>query len=105
MPIYEYYCKQCKAVHEVVQRIVEPPLESCPVCRSSKVRKLVSRSSFQLKGSGWYATDYAKSSGSNGNGVGKSNGAAAKPAETSSDSGTDSVKPAAPSSDTPAKND
>ncbi|MCZ7585764.1 MAG: zinc ribbon domain-containing protein [Deltaproteobacteria bacterium] len=69
MPIYEYFCADCNDVHEVSQRISEGSLVSCPKCSSPKVRKLISQSSFQLKGSGWYTTDYARTSTpSNGNG-------------------------------------
>ena len=57
MPIYEYACPKC-GQFEVTQRITEEPLKKCPTCKS-KVRKLISSTSFQLKGSGWYATDYA----------------------------------------------
>ena len=57
MPIYEYKCNKCGVV-EVMQRITEAPLKKCPNCKS-KVERMVSRSSFVLKGSGWYATDYA----------------------------------------------
>ncbi|MBF6559998.1 MAG: zinc ribbon domain-containing protein [Candidatus Binataceae bacterium] len=59
MPIYEYECAKC-GVFEVTQRITENPLKKCPTCKS-KVERILSRSSFILKGSGWYATDYAKS--------------------------------------------
>lgn len=58
MPIYEYECPKC-GQFEVTQRITEDALKKCPTCKS-KVRKLISNTSFQLKGSGWYATDYAK---------------------------------------------
>src|SRR5215468_4500753 len=57
MPIYEYKCNKCGVV-EVMQRITEAPLRKCPNCKG-KVERMVSRSSFVLKGSGWYATDYA----------------------------------------------
>jgi putative FmdB family regulatory protein len=57
MPIYEYQCARC-GTFEVSQRITDAPLASCPKCRG-KVTKLISQSSFQLKGSGWYVTDYA----------------------------------------------
>src|SRR5262245_32241770 len=60
MPIYEYMCPKC-GEFEVTQRITEDPLKKCPTCKS-KVRKLISNTSFQLKGSGWYVTDYAKKS-------------------------------------------
>ncbi|MBE3602457.1 zinc ribbon domain-containing protein [bacterium] len=61
MPIYEYNCAKC-GVFEVTQRITENPLRKCPTCKG-KVERIVSRTSFILKGSGWYATDYAKSGG------------------------------------------
>jgi putative FmdB family regulatory protein len=57
MPIYEYACEKC-GTFEVSQRITEKPLRRCPTCKG-KVRKLISSTSFQLKGSGWYVTDYA----------------------------------------------
>ena len=57
MPIYEYRCPKC-GVFEVSQRITEQPLARCPTCKG-KVSKLISSTSFTLKGSGWYATDYA----------------------------------------------
>jgi putative FmdB family regulatory protein len=66
MPIYEYECTSCCNVFEVFQRMTENPLTACPDC-SGSVKKLVSRSSFQLKGSGWYADGYSsKSSGGGG---------------------------------------
>ncbi len=61
MPIYEYECIDCGEHVETMQKINDKPLTSCPSC-SGKVRKLVSNCSFQLKGSGWYVTDYAKKS-------------------------------------------
>jgi putative FmdB family regulatory protein len=61
MPIYEYECAKC-GEFEVTQRITDDPLKRCPTCRS-KVRKLISNTSFQLKGSGWYVTDYARKDG------------------------------------------
>ncbi len=57
MPIYEYRCRRC-GQFEMMQRITDDALTRCPTCRS-KVTKLISNTSFQLKGSGWYATDYA----------------------------------------------
>ncbi|MGH9895207.1 MAG: FmdB family zinc ribbon protein [bacterium] len=62
MPIYEYQCQKC-GTFEVNQRITESPVRRCPSCKG-KVTKLISQTSFHLKGSGWYATDYA----SKGNG-------------------------------------
>jgi putative FmdB family regulatory protein len=61
MPIYEYDCGTC-GTFEVTQRITDKPLRRCPTCKG-KVRKLISSTSFQLKGSGWYVTDYAAKDG------------------------------------------
>ena len=58
MPIYEYKCEKC-GTFETTQRITEKPLSKCPTCRG-KVKKLISNTSFQLKGTGWYITDYAR---------------------------------------------
>ncbi len=62
MPIYEYECEGCHKVFEVTQKMSDPPLKKHADCGSKKVKKLISRSSFQLKGSGWYVTDYANKS-------------------------------------------
>ncbi len=62
MPIYEYQCDHC-GVFEVSQRITEDPLKKCPTC-NGKVRRLISSTSFLLKGNGWYATDYGRSKSS-----------------------------------------
>jgi len=61
MPIYEYKCSQCAKKLEIIQRVSDPPLQSCPDC-SGKLEKLLSQSSFHLKGTGWYVTDYARKS-------------------------------------------
>ncbi|MDF1553385.1 MAG: zinc ribbon domain-containing protein [Deferrisomatales bacterium] len=58
MPIYEYHCTACDENFEVSRKITEGPLAACPSCHG-KVEKLISQSSFVLKGSGWYKTDYA----------------------------------------------
>jgi putative FmdB family regulatory protein len=57
MPIYEYKCKKCGKEFEVFQRMTDPVVKSCGSCKGP-VQKLVSMSSFHLKGSGWYVTDY-----------------------------------------------
>ena len=59
MPLYEYECTQCGAVEEALQKFSDKPLTQCAQC-NGKLRKLISSSSFHLKGSGWYVTDYAK---------------------------------------------
>ena len=58
MPIYEYKCRKC-GLFEITQKITDKSLERCPTCRG-KITKLISNTSFQLKGSGWYITDYAR---------------------------------------------
>lgn len=62
MPIYEYECKKCGNVQEVLQKFSDSPLSTCRHC-SGELHKLISQSSFHLKGSGWYVTDYAGKSG------------------------------------------
>lgn len=57
MPIYEYQCSKCGGKFEVLQGIADPEIRKCKFC-SGTVSKLMSLTSFQLKGSGWYVTDY-----------------------------------------------
>ena len=101
MPIYEYTCKQC-GNFEIIQRITEAPLKKCPTC-GSRVAKLISRSAFHLKGSGWYATDYGKN-GANPSKTddSKSTTSETKTSETkeNSSSGTSSASSSAPTSTT-----
>lgn len=63
MPIYEYICKRCEKRFELFQKISEKPKKVCSECGGG-LEKLVSSSAFHLKGTGWYATDYAKKSSS-----------------------------------------
>ncbi len=73
MPVYEYECPACEKVIEVQQRISDDPLSTCPEC-GGEVKKLVSMSSFHLKGGGWYSDGYSSASNGNGNGSNGSNG-------------------------------
>lgn len=57
MPIYEYVCEKCSHHLEIMQKMSDNPLTKCPECKG-KLEKIFSQTSFQLKGSGWYATDY-----------------------------------------------
>ena len=59
MPIYEYLCDKCAHEFEAEQRITDDPIRTCPQCRSRKVRRLISQTSFVLKGSGWYSDLYS----------------------------------------------
>jgi putative FmdB family regulatory protein len=67
MPIYEYECEGCGQKIEVFQKMGEPPLERCEACQGRLV-KLISNCSFQLKGTGWYLTDYKKKGSEEGKG-------------------------------------
>jgi putative FmdB family regulatory protein len=58
MPIYEYRCQSCGKEMEATQRIVDPPLTECPACHKPALERLISATSFQLKGSGWYKDGY-----------------------------------------------
>jgi putative FmdB family regulatory protein len=96
MPIYEYKCQKCGVV-EVMQRITEEPLRRCPHCKG-KVERLLSRSSFILKGSGWYATDYARKGTSSASTAastsGSTNGASANGSSTPSEPSSKAPEPA-----------
>src|SRR5687768_3197287 len=93
MPIYEYQCAKC-GTFEVSQRITEKPLGKCPTCKG-KVKKLISNTSFQLKGTGWYITDYARK----GNGEPKTD----KPAAESKSEPKSDSKKESPSTESSAK--
>lgn len=60
MPIYEYICNDCGKEFEVMQKFSDQPIKACVHCSGKKVEKLISRSSFVLKGGGWGATNYTK---------------------------------------------
>ena len=100
MPIYEYECKKCGRVTEALQGFNDPPLKKCKYCKTGKLEKLISLSSFQLTGTGWYSTDYAKGPGisphSNDLGTAK-DGADSKDQKETSDAPKES-KPASDSS-------
>ncbi|HWH76339.1 MAG TPA: zinc ribbon domain-containing protein [Candidatus Binatus sp.] len=84
MPIYEYQCQKCGTI-EVTQRITEKPLAKCPTCKS-KVKKLISNTSFQLKGTGWYITDYARKGQTNGESKSDNSSKSASSSESKSES-------------------
>ncbi len=86
MPIYEYACGGCGNEFETEQRITEDPVKTCPRCRSRKVKRLISQTSFLLKGGGWYADLYSSKSG-----TGKPDGSESEGSkEAPSDSGSGS---------------
>jgi putative FmdB family regulatory protein len=63
MPLYEYACAECGHQLEARQKMSDPPLKICPKCGDESLERLVSRSSFALKGSGWYADGYGATGG------------------------------------------
>ncbi len=73
MPIYAYRCTACGHAKDVLQKISDPVLTTCPACGEQSFEKQLTAAGFQLKGSGWYATDF------------KGGGASAKPADAKSD--------------------
>lgn len=81
MPIYEYRCGSCGFQKEYLQKISDPLLTTCPECNKETFSKMLSAAGFQLKGSGWYVTDF-KNGGSGG---------AAKPAASGGESKSDSA--------------
>ena len=103
MPIYAYKCESCGFAKDVLQKMSDAPLEVCPACAKTSFTKQVTAAGFQLKGSGWYATDFKGSgaatttpaqSSEAGSAAPASEPAAAKPAATP----TPGAAPAASSS-------
>jgi putative FmdB family regulatory protein len=92
MPIYEYVCEKCGNHIELLQKVGDAPPQKCTKCKKGKMEKIFSRTSFQLKGSGWYASDYAKSP-------------ASSKGETKSESKTETKAEKAPESKTEKKSE
>lgn len=83
MPIYEYQCSNCHHQFDAIQKISDEPLKECPECHKDTAVKLVSAAGFQLKGTGWYATDFKNKN---------NNTSSSKPTETAPASTTDTTK-------------
>lgn len=94
MPIYEYRCRKCGHEFETLQRIGARPLRKCPEC-SGRLEKLISRTSFQLKGDGWFAEGYSKQPG----GKSKDKGKTSEPAKKSEKSEKSDPAPSKSSKD------
>jgi len=94
MPLYEYQCDSCGARFERIQKFSDPLVETCPTC-GGVVKKLLSSPAFHLKGSGWYATDYARKSEGSGSSA-KGEGSSKEGASEAGSGGKD-----APSKDSP----
>lgn len=80
MPIYAYQCESCGHAKDVLQKISDAPLTDCPACGASSFKKRITAAGFQLKGSGWYVTDFRGGSG----GESASTPAASEPSSTPS---------------------
>jgi putative FmdB family regulatory protein len=100
MPLYEYACRNCGHQFEARQKMSDDPIKTCPNCQQDTVERLVSRSSFALKGSGWYADGYG--GGAGGSDATKSEtkkeATPQTKTETKSDAPKAESKPAAPES-------
>jgi putative FmdB family regulatory protein len=96
MPIYAYKCESCGHAKDVLQKIADAPLTDCPACGAASFKKQITAAGFQLKGSGWYATDFKNGGGSSGTSA-PAVGTAAGAAESSTaSSDTPSAAPATP---------
>jgi putative FmdB family regulatory protein len=93
MPLYEYECDACGHRFEVIQKFSDAPIDKCPACGST-VHKMQSAPAFHLKGTGWYATDYAKS-GSTADSKGGKDGKKSE-GQSGAESGSGGDKPASP---------
>jgi putative FmdB family regulatory protein len=90
MPIYAYKCGSCGHAKDVLQKVSDAPLTVCPACGADSFSKQITAAGFQLKGSGWYATDFRGGSSP----APAADKAGAKPAEKSSDAGKGDSAPA-----------
>lgn len=103
MPIYAYKCESCGHSKDVLQKISDAPLTECPACHASTFRKQITAAGFQLKGSGWYVTDF-RGGNSGGNGASAGTSAPATAPASGGDAGASSA-PAESSSASTTKSD
>ncbi|MBL0719053.1 zinc ribbon domain-containing protein [Piscinibacter sp. Jin2] len=101
MPIYAYRCEACGHAQDVLQKISDPLLSTCPACGAEAYRKQVTAAGFQLKGSGWYVTDFRNGSSAAAPAAAPAAGGAAATA-TASASPAAAAPAAAPASDSAA---
>lgn len=94
MPIYAYRCSSCGHAKDVLQKLSDAPLTTCPACGAESFGKQLTAAGFQLKGSGWYATDF-KGGGAAATSAAATGAAAASASDTAS-SGSESSASAAP---------
>ena len=102
MPIYEYRCLDCSHQFELMQKFSDPPAETCPTC-SGTVQKLISRSAFHLKGSGWYVTDYGRNGSTNDKAASQDGSTESSDTKGSDTKGSDTKSSDTKSSDTTSK--
>lgn len=99
MPIYAYKCESCGHAKDVLQKVSDAPLTDCPACGAQTFRKQLTAAGFQLKGSGWYVTDFRGGSGGSSAAAGTASAPAAAAAESTpaaSDSTSSSSSAATP---------
>jgi putative FmdB family regulatory protein len=101
MPVYEYICKACDHEFEREQRISDNPLKKCPECGAMKAKRLISRTSFVLKGGGWYSDLYSSTRGDSAKSESGAESSGKSESSTKSESGSksESSPPSKPSSD------
>lgn len=90
MPIYEYQCQACEHQLEALQKMSDAPLQECPVCGKTELKKKVSAAAFRLKGGGWYETDFKTGDKKKNLASDGSSSSDSKPAAT--DSGSSAAK-------------
>lgn len=100
MPIYEYACQECGHKFDALQKFDDPPVSVCPKCGVEKVKKLISATSFVLKGGGWYSDHYGLKSGG-GSGESSAPAASGAPA-AATPAAAPAAAPAAPASPAPS---
>jgi putative FmdB family regulatory protein len=86
MPIYEYQCGACGHRFEEWQKITEAPVKTCPKCKAKKVERLISATSFTLKGGGWYSDLYSSSKSGSGGGSSSESSSSSSASDSSSKS-------------------
>lgn len=94
MPIYAYRCEECGFAKDALQKVSDAPLTQCPSCNKATFKKQLTAAGFQLKGTGWYVTDFRGGSGAKKSQAAESADPAGKPADNT-------ATPAAPSTPSP----
>jgi len=100
MPIYEYRCSGCGHQQEYIQKVNDPQHTQCPACGKETFSKMLSAAGFQLKGSGWYATDFKGSGSKPASKPADASAGGSKPAEAKTESKSESKAESKPASST-----